>query len=678
MTSSYPRSIINTLAVLALLASAFSSMPGTVHTTNCSVGNGWTWTYGPELPAVTQRAQAAFNENGIVAAVQAFAFGETDSCGNFELFSTDFDLVGLSDSWASSSQQQAVENNIFTVLSRVALRRLGTVRIEDASGAIHTYAQPQKLAVQPAPASPLSSATSAVNRKVYLLVIDPVMNDGRLLHQYMGWQSPYDLTQGIINTFLSATSSHMAFTVVATTESHRWPLLLDGFRYDQSTFVAAYQSRTPHQPEASDYGEFLSDPAFDICGKLNRGEIDELWVYAAPWFLSNESKLMGPGAFWYNSSPWPLNYGCNRLLPIMYYNYERGVPEAAETFGHRTESTMEQVYGGSSQNSVSTAWNRFILVKALSPSFSYSGCGNVHYPANGVRDYDWGNTGTALSNCDDFKNYPNLSSPLAVAQPVTCSVWNCNNLSYFAYWYGHIPSFVGCAGDSRLNDWWVYIGDPNQALHPASACAGPPAAPVLDSPAAGKTLLSTSNVLLRWHGGGSKYRVKISGGNGYYNSRILQGAASWNLGVLPASSRPYQWWVQSFNAYGSSAWVSRRFYVRPRGTGLDCNHVYYNGVILYENTVCNMYWGGMSKTFASPTGRVAVGSTINNLASSVYIGSGWSVKVFDLAAGPGGSWRCLDHHMWDFSIDYYDHGNTSLKINNTISSIIVYHNLACR
>ena len=316
--------------------------------------------------------------------------------------------------------------------------------MHDESGAIRTYSKRKAVAAQVAPAPPASSVAPAVNRKVYLLVLDPIMHDGRLLHDYMGWSSPYDLTQGIIDTFLGATNSHMAFSVVTTTELHRWPLLLDGFRYNELTFIDAYNNSTPHQPEATDYGEFLSDPAFDICGKLNRGEIDELWVYAAPGSF-DQSKLVGQGAFWYNSSPWPLTYSCSRLLPVMYYNYERGVPEAAETFGHRTESTMDEVYGGSSQNSAATNWDRFILVKALSPRFSYGGCGNVHYPANGVSDYDWGNTRTVLSNCEDFRNYPNLGDPLAVAQPVNCYVWGCDNLSYFAYWYGHMPSYIRCA-----------------------------------------------------------------------------------------------------------------------------------------------------------------------------------------------------------------------------------------
>ena len=108
---------------------------------------------------------------------------------------------------------------------------------------------------------------------------------------------------------------------------------------------------------------------------------------------------------------------------------ERGLECAIENFGHRMEATMTRVYGSWQQNRTTHNWERFALVKALSPNYSYSGCGNVHYPPNGTSDYDYGNPFAVMSNCGDFVNYPYLSDPLSVAQPVTCSTWDCAHLS---------------------------------------------------------------------------------------------------------------------------------------------------------------------------------------------------------------------------------------------------------
>ena len=149
---------------------------------------------------------------------------------------------------------------------------------------------------------------------------------------------------------------------------------------------------------------------------------------------------------------------------------ERGLAEAIENFGHRTEATMTRAYGSWQQNRTTHNWERFALVKAQSPNYSYSGCGDVHYPPNGTSDYDYSNPSTVMSNCEDFENYPNLSDPLTVLQPVNCSAWGCSHLGYFTYWYSHFPSNSGCGPDTFVNNWWEYFANPALALTPSSPC----------------------------------------------------------------------------------------------------------------------------------------------------------------------------------------------------------------
>src|SRR6185503_11017237 len=57
---------------------------------NCYPGTGWVWTAGPEQPETAQQAELSMAKEGIEATVRAFGFGEKDSCGDFELFATDF------------------------------------------------------------------------------------------------------------------------------------------------------------------------------------------------------------------------------------------------------------------------------------------------------------------------------------------------------------------------------------------------------------------------------------------------------------------------------------------------------------------------------------------------------------------------------------------------------------
>lgn len=310
------------------------------------------------------------------------------------------------------------------------------------------------------------------NRKVYVIVYDPLLNNGQNLSTYLGWNNHADITQGTIDFFGQATNNRLNYSVVYTSIiTDGWPEKIDGFTYTEEEYLAVIDGQNqPHSPDTVDYNKIVNSLSLDICGKANRGEIDEVWIYNGPYFGFYESTLVGPGAYWYNSPPVSGPYDCNRLIPIMGPSPERDLDCAVHNFGHRTESTMTEIYGSWQQNRTAHNWERFALVKALSPDYFYSGCGNIHYPPNGTSDYDYGNTSTVLSNCDDFANYPNLGNPAETAKSVTCSDWGCTQIDYLAYWFGHLPSNNGCGSDTVANNWWKYFVDPALALNPSSPC----------------------------------------------------------------------------------------------------------------------------------------------------------------------------------------------------------------
>ena len=312
-------------------------------------------------------------------------------------------------------------------------------------------------------------------KKVYVLVYDPVLSNTQSLSDYLNWNSHAAITQGTIDFFQQASHNHVQYEVAYTTIlTDGWPELTDGFRYTETTYLAVLNHQIPPPSSAMvNYTKIVNTPGLDFCGKLNRGEIDELWVYNGPYFGFWESTLVGPGAYWYNSPPVPGPTACNRLMPIMGPSPERAVPEAVHNFGHRTESTMTEVYGSWQQNRTSHNWERFALVKHLSPNYAYSGCGNIHFPPNATSDYNYNNPATVNTNCDDFANYPNLSDPPAV-QPVTCSAWSCDHLAYLGYWFSHLPANPACGPDSVANDWWKYFANPALALNPPDACLTTP------------------------------------------------------------------------------------------------------------------------------------------------------------------------------------------------------------
>lgn len=310
------------------------------------------------------------------------------------------------------------------------------------------------------------------NRNVYVIVYDPILSGGESLSTYLGWNNHADLTQETIDFFKQATGDRLIYNVVETTVvTDGWPELNDGYVYTEEVYLDVLDGQIP-PPTTSmvNYNKIVNSAQFNICDKVNNGEVDEVWIYNGPWFGFYESTLVGPGAYWYNSPPVPGPHHCQRLVPIMGPSPERGIDSAVHNFGHRTEATMTQVYGSWFQNRTAHNWERFTLVDSLSPNYSYSGCGNIHFPPNGTSDYDYQNLSVGNTNCNDFANYPELGELADTIQPVTCSEWGCTQIGYLGYWFGHLPSNAGCADDIYTNDWWRYFINPELALDPSVPC----------------------------------------------------------------------------------------------------------------------------------------------------------------------------------------------------------------
>jgi hypothetical protein len=322
--------------------------------------------------------------------------------------------------------------------------------------------------------------TTTFNRKVLVLTFNPYLpSRSKTLIEEKTYAQPADLAQQYIQFLKSASHGRLSYSVTSTLEINDtiWFTKADGtnFVYNETTYLDALEGRAiPHgsledqktHPTHQDYNkyeEFMEDPEYDLCGKANRGEIDEVWIFSGPWFGFYESRLAGPGGFYYNSAAYP-GGTCNQLLPIMGFSYETGYGNGIEAFIHRFESTMDHVYGGRNRQTPVTNWDRFTLNPHEAPALAYSGCGWAHYPPNAASDeYDWVNPGTKDSICDDFYAYPNLGDPLTVKKPVSCTAWGCSQLGFFDYWLDHIPTFEFMNPDGKPNDWWPYLADPNLA-----------------------------------------------------------------------------------------------------------------------------------------------------------------------------------------------------------------------
>src|SRR5215217_5039781 len=143
---------------------------------SCKPNTGWTWTRGAARPEVAQQAEAALKNQGMDVTVVATEYGEKDSCGTFELFSTDFAVTLKKNSNYKQSPQAQSElaDNIRAALAPFGGPQVGNVRIDPGDGTAQSY--PSSSSVQNAPerlaatSGVSASANAALNRKVFLLV----------------------------------------------------------------------------------------------------------------------------------------------------------------------------------------------------------------------------------------------------------------------------------------------------------------------------------------------------------------------------------------------------------------------------------------------------------------------------------------------------------------------------
>jgi hypothetical protein len=291
--------------------------------------------------------------------------------------------------------------------------------------------------------------------RVLVLSFNPEIagEGGRRLNRVLRWRDVDELCEQFIDDLRECSGGLVNFQIVQRIEVDAWPLKVDGFRYDETSFLRNWYGKTGwHQPDAVDYPAIIAD--FDLLNRVESGQIDEVWLFAFPYAGLYESLMVGPGAFWCNSPPLALRKGLSRRFVIMGFNYERGVGPMLESFGHRVESHLKQAWRR--YRGRDNLWERFRSYDKIAPG--KANCGWMHYAPNSLTDYDWGNRTKVSSNCDDWLNFPNFRG---IAREVNCTEWGNGDMrAHHKWWFEHLPKASGHTL-GIANNWWWYGVDPN-------------------------------------------------------------------------------------------------------------------------------------------------------------------------------------------------------------------------
>lgn len=308
---------------------------------------------------------------------------------------------------------------------------------------------------QPQPKGGSISKTPApVTVRVSLLMINPIIpsQGGRRLTQVLGWNNPEDMAEDLVADLREISHGYANYQITERIWDEEFPVKMDGFRYTPESFLAAWNSRSGfHQPDDVNYLALLE--RHGLVEKVNAGQIDEVWTISFPYAGFYESRMAGPGAFWCNAPPLQGTHASRRFV-VMGYNYERGVGEMLESYGHRAESILMRLWGD--DYTPGNLWKQFTLYDKIAPG--QAEVGNIHFAPNSQRDYDWGNPRPVPSRARNWQNFPELSGAPVMLGP---REWGGGDIrAHHRWWFSLLPHVGGETGGIS-NNWWEYIVNPN-------------------------------------------------------------------------------------------------------------------------------------------------------------------------------------------------------------------------
>ena len=309
-------------------------------------------------------------------------------------------------------------------------------------------------AAPPRPSAARRDPPPPVHKKVSLIIHNPaVPGTGKTLNDFLGWHDPDRLAAAFIADLREVSYGYANYTIAERILVDDFPIKKDGFRYTAAEYVRSWQRRGGfHEPDAVDYAALLDE--FAMMAKVESGAIDEFWLFAFPYAGYYESVMAGPGAFWCNAPPLAHTEQAAKRFIIMGFNYERGLGEMLEAYGHRAESIMERVFRHTRGRE--NLWRRFIRYENTHPSRAE--VGNIHFAPNSARDYDWGNPTPVPTRAANWLNFPDLEGE---PQTLNTTAWGEGDIrGHHKWWFRHLPHVQGQAGNIAYN-WWQYIVDPN-------------------------------------------------------------------------------------------------------------------------------------------------------------------------------------------------------------------------
>lgn len=229
------------------------------------------------------------------------------------------------------------------------------------------------------------------------------------------------------------------------------------------------ETTTPTNSGTYDYSKLFS--TYDLCNYAKANGINAVILWAAGSGSYNggfwESAITGNKGIPTNGAS--LTTCPDKTIVVYGLNYERGLAEALESYGHHLETAFRHF-----ESTGPTRYSRWS---------DNDSCGTDHNPPNARNEYDRSNTVDFQSDCRNWK-----PDGTGAKETLNCNAWGCTGEGWLKWWMQNIPGIGNTLIDAdgrKIPNWWVYIGDPDRCYNNALSCSGfgvSPSPPPTSSP----------------------------------------------------------------------------------------------------------------------------------------------------------------------------------------------------
>ena len=262
------------------------------------------------------------------------------------------------------------------------------------------------------------------------------------------------------------------------------------FQYDEKTYISMSQS---YKKDEGDWFKLLSNDIFNegfifdyeyIINKYNlitlrqKDFFDQVWIFGIDPLNAYETMMVGSNPYWINGSP--IRKECKNFLIAGLALSRRD--SNLHALGHSLENLISFGFSGDynkyTDNVITQEeynkfnyWEKFTLINKNTKNGN-AGVGNVHFPFNGISDYDYSNTNQVYSYWESWLDYPNINGAKKLSNNRAWMELSENvkilqdpeeeknpDRLYVRFWMYLFPHIDGYTEEGHLNNWWSYFSN---------------------------------------------------------------------------------------------------------------------------------------------------------------------------------------------------------------------------